>query len=677
MAEGILRAYDNHDLDEDEKFEGYRHSLLELKCNLVADYCRAQRFNEAAGIARALPSSLLYVKKREFFRTFDAVINVAANFEFYQRFEDSDSIYRAIIKICIKTHGKRNAYCTRLALEKLANSYQSRCLWKQESETRQTLVEVLKSAPSAADHEASTQMINLAISLKNEQRLVEESVVLEQVLEGYELCLQPDPMDISRVKVMLCVNLRKQKQLDRAEQYGREALEEYRAHLGQEHDTTVIAQYALASIMLLSHQDKAHDATQLLQQNLDIVTRKFGEIHPETRAATLHLVKAYLGAKRFEEAEEAAHQCLKISGEVPESGKALEQAYHYLGYAKELQDEFDEATIHVGNEDFEEAETLLLEILAASPQVYGTTRPDMACRVHHLLGRVYENTDKAQESVENHTLAVDLAREALGEDAEETLWFTENLVSAKVATQSFREALQLAEKLLAHTEEELGEFHELSLAVKQSLLIIYPELGMWPESERLHREFLQSFEQTVGDSPDEYAFLYRTLSKACTKQGFHSDAEAFLSKFWDWYQKSEADNEEETIEVMAELARAHARTGKLDVANQFISRMQTTSETLFPDDDYDFEDERDIVCASARADVMFLAGQWEEAAKLKQKYVDLQPTDLDGVFALLDMYETMGEYAKAAEALPLAIGAGYILKTQSSPEVHQVTIAKQ
>ncbi|KAK1728307.1 uncharacterized protein BDZ83DRAFT_789826 [Colletotrichum acutatum] len=707
MAEGILKAYDNHDLDEDEKYEGYRHSLLELRCNLAVDYCRAQRFNDAAEIARTLPSSLLYVRRSEFFRTFDAIINVAANFEFYQRFEDSDSIYRDIIRICIKTHGKKNAYCTRLALEKLSNSYQSRCLWKQESETRQTLVEVLKSASSAANHEVSTQMINLAISLKNEQRLVEESVVLEQILEGYELCLQPDPMNTSQVKVMLCTNLRKQKQLDRAEQYGREALGEYRARLGQEDDTTVIAQYELASIMLLSHQDKIHDAIQLLQQNMDIVARKFGEIHPETRAATLHLAKAYIRAKRFGEAEEAAHQCIKISGEVPESGKALEQAYHYLGYAKELQNELDEAStfyrasieigldsrdgvhsddslytmrllaaIHVGKEDFEEAETLLLEILAASPQVYGTTRPDMACRVHHLLGRVYENTDKAQESVQNHTLAVDLAREALGEDAEETLWFTESLVSAKVATRSFREALQLAEKLLAHSEEELGEFHELSLAVKQSLLIVYPELGMWPESERLHREFLHSFEETGAASPDEYAFLYRTLSKACTKQSFHSDAEVFLSKFWEWYQKSEPDTEEEMIEVMAELARAYARTEKFEVANQFISRMQATSEALFPEDDYDYEDERDILCASARADVMFQAGQREEAAKLKQRYVDLQSTDLDGVFALLDMYETMGEYSKAAEALPLAIGAAWILKTQSSPEVHQVAIVK-
>ncbi|KXH43457.1 serine/threonine protein kinase [Colletotrichum nymphaeae SA-01] len=709
MAEGILKAYDNHDLDEDEKFEGYRHSLLELRCNLAVDYCRAQRFNEAAEIARVLPSSLLYVQKGEFFRTFDAIINVAANFEFYQRFEDSDSVYRAIIKICIKMHGKKNAYCTRLALEKLANSYQSRRLWKQESETRQTLVEVLKSALSAADHEASTQMINLAISLKNEQRLVEESVVLEQVLEGYEFCLRPDLMDISRVKVMLCVNLRKQKQLDRAEQYGREALEEYRAHLGQEHDTTIIAQYALASIMLISHQheDKVHDAVQLLQQNADIVARKFGEIHPETRAATLHLVNAYIRAKRFEEAEEAAHQCLKISGKVPESSKALEQAYHYLGYAKELQDELDEAStfyrasikigldsrdgvhsddsmytmrllaaIHVGNKDFQEAETLLLEILAASPQVYGTTRPDMACRVHHLLGQVYGNTDKAQESVENHSLAVDLAREALGEDAEETMWFMESLINAKLATQSFREALQLAEELLAHSEEELGEFHELSLAVKQSLLIIYQKLGMWPESERLHREFLHSFEETGVDSPDDYAFLYRSLSNACTKQGFHSDAEVFLSKFWDWFQNSEPDQEEETIEVMAELARAYARTGNFDVANQFISRMQAISESLFPDDDYDYEDNRDILCASARADVMFLACQREEATDLKQKYVDLQPTDLDAVLALLDMYETIGEYSKAAKALPLAIGAAWILKTQSSPEVHQVAIAK-
>ncbi|UQC85964.1 uncharacterized protein CLUP02_11463 [Colletotrichum lupini] len=299
-------------------------------------------------------------------------------------------------------------------------------------------------------------------------------------------------MDISRVKVMLCVNLRKQKQVDRAEQYGREALEEYRAHLGQEHDTTIIAQYALASIMLISHQDKVHDAVQLLQQNADIVARKFGEVHPETRAATLHLVNAYIRAKRFEEAEEAAHQCLKISGKVPESSKALEQAYHYLGYAKELQDELDEAStfyrasieigldsrdgvhsddsiytmrllaaIHVGNKDFQEAETLLLEVLAASPQVYGTTRPDMACRVHHLLGQVYGSTDKAQESVENHSLAVDLAREALGEDTEETMWYTESLISAKLATRSFREALQLAEELLAHAEEELGEFHEL------------------------------------------------------------------------------------------------------------------------------------------------------------------------------------------------------------------------
>ncbi|KXH30172.1 serine/threonine protein kinase [Colletotrichum simmondsii] len=707
MAEGILKAYDNHDLDEDEKFEGYRHSLLELRCNLAVDYCKAQRFNEAAEIARPLPTTLLYVKKREFFRTFDAIINVAANFEFYQRFEDSDAVYRAIIEMCIKTHGKKNAYCTRLALEKLANSYQSRCLWKQESETRQTLVEVLKSASSAGDHDALTQMINLAISLKNVQRFVEESVVLEQVLDGYELCLQPDSMDISRVKVMLCVNLRKQKQLDRAEQYGREALEEYQAHLGQEHDTTVSTQYALASIMLLSHQDKVHDAIQLLQQNLDIVARKFGGVHPETRAATLHLVKAYIKAKRFGEAEEAAHQCLKISGQVPESCKALEQAYHCLGYVKELQDELDEAStfyrasieigldsrdgvhsddslytmrllaaIHVGNEDFQEAETVLLEILAASPEVYGTTRPDMACRVHHLLGRVYEITDKAQKSVENHSLAVDLAREALGEDTEETLWFMESLISAKVATQSFREALQLAEKLLAHSEEVLGEFHELSLAAKQSLLIIYQKLGMWPESERLHREFLHSFEETGVDSPDEYAFLYRSLSKACTKQGFHSDAEFFLSKFWEWYQNSEPDGEEETIEVLAELARAYARTGNFDAANQFISRMQAISESLFPDDDYDYEDDRDRLCASARADVMFLACQREEAADLKQKYVDLEPTDLDAVLALLDMYETIGEYAKAAKALPLAIGGAWILKTQSSPEVHQVAIAK-
>ncbi|KAF9776675.1 hypothetical protein IL306_005117 [Fusarium sp. DS 682] len=683
---------------DDNRLDFY-NPLFYLRASLTLDYCRAQRFEAAAELAKLLPHRLRAIKHKGLFEVFDTLVGVATGLDHFGQHEVSEPILVALVETCLEVHGKRKSHVTHTALKRLSFHYRLRCMWEKEAKWLQKLVDYLQSTIGPDHMDTIRQKRDLATALEKCGSWVEATLLQEQVLKVLEQSFPGDTLELAAVKATLCKTLRSQDQLEKSEVYGWEAVLTYREELGDDHQTTLDAEHQLG--LTLNLAAKSDEAIDLLRHRVNSTARSHGEFHNQTRIAVQTLCSALLRARRLDEAEVQAERCLNISSNVPDTNDDMVSvALYILARCKELQGKVDEArALHVASlersrahaggivtsdmltsmcalarlyleaADYAAAEPLAREVLAAA-----TIDSEPARLAASYLGQICEETDRNTEAVGHYRAAAESSRRVFGDAAETTLNHLQHLLQAVAAEGAMTEAFELATELLRWQRETQGEYHEGTMETKKDLICIYPALGFWPEAELMQRDVLRFMEAKQPKEPEELndvCILLEALVESCGKQGWMNEAEAFGRRAMDFRLASVGIEDEATLRTLAALARVLVDVGKIDEAEGMLDLVQETCQHVFDVDDSD----RDIA-HPARAYLRFKQGRVDEAIALQRTVVTNDWDNLDAVLFLVQLHEKFGDYEEGGKIMRRANSVAFSNSQGASGELEKTGLLK-
>jgi hypothetical protein len=133
IQEAVLELYNKTSYNyifsgssKDNNCLDFYNPLFYLRASLTLDYCRAQRFEAAAELAKLLLYRLHAIKHKELFEVFNTLVGVAIGLDYFGQYEVLEPILVALVETCLEVHRKRKSYITYIALKQLSFHYRLR-----------------------------------------------------------------------------------------------------------------------------------------------------------------------------------------------------------------------------------------------------------------------------------------------------------------------------------------------------------------------------------------------------------------------------------------------------------------------------------------------------------------------------------------------------------------------
>lgn len=699
--------------------DAHRLSHISIRINLVHDYCTTGAYGPASEQAKILATQLEHAKTKDFFQTFDLLMDGAASLDAHGQYSDSELILVGIVGACAKRHGRQRSHCTRTALQRLAAHYGARGMWEEEGRTLQALVDALRLTMGAGHASTLDGVLGLAECRGRQERWLEAAILREQALDRQErLAADGDGDEVQKVldiKILLCETFRSLGEMDKSERYGREALQGCRDRFAEDDDTTLKSAEELAST--LCYDGKVAEAIDLQRWMLDTLTASYGEMHTRIFRAAEMLCASLLRAGRVDEATVEAERCLRIGTELPGStDDIVSECLYILASCKEKAGKIDEALqlyqssidkanaapggdepttarlketlvsmtslakLYVETEHYPEGEQLLHKILAEAPKAHGTDDNEAAQFAHTHLGYTCEATGRADEAVGHYESAAATARRLHGDSAAETVDRLHDLVRGYLGAgdRRVRDAHLLALQVLRHRRERLGEYHADTVDTKIDLCTTYRDLGMWPEAERMQRDVLRYLQERGPDQlpeggadevDDEIFCMLDAIAQSCSKQGRYKQAEEFARAALENRMRRRGSTHPQTISATVDLAYVLVEAGKLPEAEQLSSEAYDVSSRLANGPDSADEAVAAAAAAAESLRALVLSRQEDrlaEAEAMQRRVLaryddDDNNDDLAGRLTelrfLADLLAKMGRLDEAAEVARDALAA--------------------
>jgi tetratricopeptide (TPR) repeat protein/ankyrin repeat protein len=658
---------------------------IELISNLIFYRCKVEVLEGVSRMAEKAATAFEFVQTREFLQAFEFLSQAAVILRTNKRFEDAEVIYTKTVDICVKKHGKSKSYCTRTALERLSKFYLLRQKWKEAGVMLQQLLNIL-TAISDSDHPDKAKcMLDLAWALEKQERYVEASVLQEQAVRSLEQTLGLSDHQTLRGRLGLCRNYRNVNQLEKSEIMGRLAVDGFKSLSGEDDQWTLSAEDELAAT--LSAEDKSDEALELRQRRVGSMVRMHGEVHEKTQYALVLLSRTLMRMERFEEAVEQSQRalqiCLKIwgqnshltsnclyiqakckerSGDTGEAVKLFtrsietERASHGGNNSETLTVMRHLGKLYLELEEYEKAEPLLRELLDEAPKIYGTEDQSEVQLATSHLGYICEMTDRQDEAIKHYQVAVRMARHMHGDSHAETIECLDDLVRVYIDSGRAKDAHMPAVEILQYKSKTLGKYHEETIDAHTALGIIYPELGMWPEAERMQRvvlRHLQSRSQDPGNPDnDDIIDAMATLAQSCKNQERYTEAEKHARHVLKYHVEQHGNEAEETLQSIIDLAYIIAESNQVAEAEQINREAYATCVRVF-----DCDHEQFIAVQSQYAYICYLQENLEEAEKTQLLLLDRDPDDVVELEFLQLVYTKMKRYDQAFDLCQKEISA--------------------
>ncbi|EEQ31390.1 TPR repeat protein [Microsporum canis CBS 113480] len=234
-------------------------------------------------------------------------------------------------------------------------------------------------------------------------------------------------------------------------------------------------------IILLGHEatkwkknlkkGKFDETVKMVQENLELKKREFGEKHEETAAAMYNLSVLFYGGRKLEEAEELSRQALSIF--------------------EELLDSHHPSIVIV-----------------------------MSIRTHILL-----LLDKPEHTVEKYRLALKVSQELHGPEHSDTIIAMDSLAEILRREGEFQEAEGIQRQLLKLKAKLSGPKHSSTLDTMNNLAEVLKSQGQYVEAEELHTQGLQLRKETMGPEHPDTLSTMNNLGLVLSGQGKYQEAE--------------------------------------------------------------------------------------------------------------------------------------------------------
>lgn len=375
----------------------------------------------------------------------------------------------------------------------------------------------------------------------------------------------------------------------------KDALDERRSSLGDDHPDTISALKALATAYL--EQDELEEAMPLLRESLEKTKRIHGEEHPDTIKALRNCAIILGQQEKFTEAEPFLRELLikqtKLLGDT--HADTLE-TMSLLGFVLTKIERFQEANPILknlldkqkrvfGEKDqkvldtmgryvvsllnlgrFEEGELVSRDLLQLTKEVHGVDHPSLN-RISHNLALALKRQGKFKQEWLILDELLTRQRDALGPDHPDTIETMDRVARCLSSQDRHYEAETLFNEVLEKRRRILGEDHDDIFAAMKSIAVEQLEQGKNPQAALIFRDVWVMKKRFLGNDHVDTISALATLTDILWHSGGREEILSLSRKVFEVRKRTLGDAHPDTISAretftsrLAELEHSEAAT---------------------------------------------------------------------------------------------------------------------
>ena len=322
-----------------------------------------------------------------------------------------------------------------------------------------------------------------------------------------------------------------------------------------------------------SADDEAAGPRQPSAQNGSAPAEPQVLVSRETRA------RFYIQAHRPEVAELRADGKFAAALELAELLAGL--AEHELGPDDPvtLSTSNDLAVMYLETGRYDEAEPLLLHVVAAQQAMYGESHPESMTAVGNLASTyMFQGRHSMAEPLYLEVLRS--REEHAGEGDPGTITALNNLASLYREQLRFHDAETLFVRALRASRAALGDLHNSTLIATNNLAGLYQDMQRHDDAESLFREALRRSREGRGEDHIHTLGLRNNLANFYTDQGRFDEAEPMLDRVLREATAHLGEDHPDVLRTTNILAIVYRQTGRAGDAERLFLRALERSETV-------------------------------------------------------------------------------------------------
>jgi serine/threonine protein kinase/tetratricopeptide (TPR) repeat protein len=288
---------------------------------------------------------------------------------------------------------------------------------------------------------------------------------------------------------------------------------------------------------------------------------------------------------------------------------------------------------------------------------FGST-PAVEASVRSTVGRTYFELGQLDVALSHLRRALELNRQALGEDHPETLTTMNRLAGACRAMGRFDEAGQMYAEVLDKRRRILGPEHRDTLSALHNLAGLYRETGrldaalpMYQEALELCRKSLPPEDPQLLNAMEGLAGMYKDFERP-------ADAEPLYVQVLAIRRQRLGEDHPQTLRTMNNLAVTYRRAGKLDDAEKlYVGALATQRSVLgeeHPDTIATMTNLGKLYCDMRRLDQAY-AVYGEALTRSRKVLGEDHPKTLITMIGLAEVHAARKQFEDAEQILTDAI----------------------
>lgn len=328
-------------------------------------------------------------------------------------------------------------------------------------------------------------------------RYADAEPLLQQVLVLRRFHHGEPSLEAAQATQQIGLNWMDQGQLEKAETYLRDALEQMQLVLGNQPHPALAEN--INNLAYVSHSlGKFEQARIQYEQALDMHRVLLGDDHPDVATAHINLAMLYQDAGRYEEARSMFETSIKILHRAyGDAHPKIAKAMNNLAYL--LYDQKDAAG----------ALQLMEQVVSMAQATLGEQHADLA-RYLSTEGRWLAEAGRHQEAVVIHRRALQMKVSLLGENHPNVAISEFDLAESLLGLGENQEALSLAQHAVNALVEAHGETHWYVAIAKLTLARALMAQNALAEAEPL---LLDSYAQLAAEAYVPVLYVHRALQR--------------------------------------------------------------------------------------------------------------------------------------------------------------------
>jgi len=260
------------------------------------------------------------------------------------------------------------------------------------------------------------------------------------------------------------------------------------------------------------------EAQGQLELSVNLLTRGLGQEHPDTLAAMIELASLYSRQDKYEQAEALMVKILaaqqRIRGEQHEkTAEAMNQL----------------AVVITRRGRFADAEPLLVKALAVRRRTLGDENVFTLSTMSNLA-TIYYSQGKFSQALPLFAGILATDRRVLGEEHPETLTVMNNLAAVHQRLGEYAQAEALVGDALRISRRVLGPEHPDTFRRMNNLAVVYMEQRKYPQAEELYAAVLAGWRRLLGEEHSDTLTATENLGVSHLKQRNYALAKPLLTR---------------------------------------------------------------------------------------------------------------------------------------------------